>query len=67
MLAKNAIHFLRDVRVELTKIVWPKWDEFIGSTIVVLFLVCIFSIYLGALDFGFSQLAKYIFSLYGGY
>jgi len=67
MLANNAIQFLHDVRIELSKVVWPKFDDFAGSSMVVLFLVCIFSIYLGALDFGLSQLAKLIFSLHGGY
>ena len=36
--------------VELSKVMWPSFDEFVGSTIVVLFLVVIFALYLGALD-----------------
>ena len=56
--------FLREVRAELLKVVWPKYDEFVGSTIVVLLLVCAFAIYLGGVDLGLSQLARYIFKLY---
>jgi len=64
---KNGIQFLREVKHELSKVVWPKPDEWIGSTIVVLLLVCVFAIYLGVLDIGISRLAKYIFKMYGGY
>lgn len=67
MAIKNMIQFLRDVRLELSKVIWPKFDEFVGSTIVVLVLVSAFAIYLGTIDFMFSKLARYIFTLYGGY
>ena len=55
--------FLREVRVEMSKVVWPSWDEFIGSTIVVLFLVAFFAIYLGLLDAVLSGIIRYIFKL----
>jgi len=61
------MQFLKGVRLELIKVVWPKFDEFIGSTIVVLVIVCAFAIYLGVVDLMFSKLARYIFTLYGGY
>ena len=61
----NAMQFLNEVKVELGKVVWPKSDELIGSTIIVLVLVCFFAIYLGALDLGLSQAAQYIFKKYG--
>jgi len=67
MAIKNMMHFLKGVRLELIKVVWPKFDEFIGSTIVVLVIVCAFAIYLGVVDLMFSKLARYIFTLYGGY
>ena len=67
MAIKNAVQFIKEVRSELSKVEWPKFNEFVGSTIVVLFLVCFFSIYLGLVDLGLSRLAKYIFTLYGGY
>lgn len=67
MVGKEAFRFLREVRLELSKVTWPNFDEWVGSTIVVFVLVVFFGIYLSALDFGFSELAKYIFGLYGGY
>jgi preprotein translocase subunit SecE len=67
MPVKNIMQFLYEVRLELSKVVWPKFDEWVGSTIVVLFLVCVFAIYLGAIDLVMSKLARYIFKLYGGF
>ena len=67
MAVRDAFQFLRDVKVELSNVVWPRFDEFIGSTIVVLVVMALFAVYLGLLDLGFSRLAQYIFALYGGY
>lgn len=53
---KDAVQFLSQVRVELTRVVWPKFDDWVGSTIVVLVLVALFSVYLWGVDWVFSQL-----------
>lgn len=62
---KDVMQFFNEVKVELSRVVWPKFDEFLGSTIVVMVIVIVFAIYLGALDFGFVHLARYIFEQYG--
>ena len=67
MAIKNAVQFIKEVRIELSKVEWPNFNEFVGSTLVVLFLVCFFAIYLGVVDLGLSKLTKYIFTVYGGY
>lgn len=59
---KDIVAFLSQVRVELSKVVWPKFDDWVGSTIVVLILVVLFSIYLFLIDSMFSQLARWIFT-----
>ena len=64
---KDIVQFLSEVRLELGKVIWPKYDDWVGSTIIVLFLVAIFSLYLGLIDFGFSKLANFIFKSYGSY
>ena len=61
----TVVQFFREVRFELSKVEWPKFDEWVGSTLVVLVLVCFFSIYLGLVDFGFSAVDKYLFVHYG--
>jgi len=67
MAIKNMSQFLKEVQLELSKVAWPKFDEFVGSTIVVLVLVFIFSVYLGLIDFGMSKLARLVFKYYSGY
>lgn len=61
----ETMQFFREVKSELSKVVWPGTDELVGSVIIVLFLVCVFAIYLGIIDFGFYQLAQYVFAWYG--
>ena len=64
---KNVTQFVKEVQLELSKVTWPKFAEFIGSTIVVLVLVTFFSVYLGLIDLGLSELMQRIFKLYSGY
>jgi preprotein translocase subunit SecE len=61
----NIVQFLSEVRTELGKVIWPKYDDWIGSTIIVLVLVVLFALYLGLIDFGLSKLAGFIFKSYG--
>ncbi len=62
---KDVIQFLNEVRLELNKVVWPKIDEWVGSTIIVLILVVVFALYLWAIDTGFSRLVEYVIKTYG--
>jgi preprotein translocase subunit SecE len=59
------LQFFKEVKNELSKVIWPSYDEFIGSTIIVLVLMTAFAIYLGAIDLVFSHLAQYVFSRFG--
>ena len=56
----TSIQFLREVRVELRKVTWPSRKQTIGSTIVVIVLVLIISIFLGAVDQGLSYLVNVV-------
>lgn len=67
MAIKNALQFLKEVQGELSRVEWPSFNEWVGSTLVVLCLVVFFSLYLGVIDWGLSILAKYVFAYYGGY
>jgi preprotein translocase subunit SecE len=55
--------FLHEVRVEMSKVIWPSFDEFVGSTIVVLFLVAVIALYLGLLDAVLSVIIRNIFKM----
>jgi preprotein translocase subunit SecE len=52
--------FLREVKIELKKITWPTRKQTIGSTIVVIILVMIVSLFLGVVDMGLSSLVHII-------
>jgi len=63
---KNIGTFLREVRVEMARVEWPKPEEFIGATIVTLLLVLFFTIYLGIIDVANQWLIyKQIFGFVG--
>ena len=50
--------FLKEVKVEIKKVVYPSRDELVGSTKVVIITVFIVSLYLGVIDLGLSKLVK---------
>ena len=64
MTIRDVLQFFREVRLELAKVVWPKWDEWLGSTMVVLFLVTLFSLYLWSVDNVLAMIAGKILVKY---
>jgi preprotein translocase subunit SecE len=54
------MQFLREVKVELKKVTWPSRKQTIGSTVVVLALVILISLFLGVVDVGLSQMIKFV-------
>ena len=57
---EGAGKFLRDVRVELSKVIWPGKDEVVSSTIVVLVAVAFFALYIGLIDVVFVRIINLI-------
>lgn len=57
---KKARKFLGEVRVEMSKVTWSSRSELIYSTVVVLAVMAFLSIFIGTVDFFFSQLVKFI-------
>ena len=55
-----SIQFLREVRVELRKVTWPSRKQTIGSTVVVIILVLMISIFLGVVDVGLSSMINLV-------
>jgi preprotein translocase subunit SecE len=51
-----AVQFLREVKIELKKVTWPSRKQTLGSTVVVLALVMLISLFLGVVDIGLSNL-----------
>ncbi len=54
--------FVDDVKSEFGKIVWPTKKQTIGSTIVVVVLVTLISVYLGAVDLFLGKFIGYVLS-----
>lgn len=51
-------NFLKEVRIELKKVVFPSRDEVTGSTRVVIITVFVVSIFLGLVDLGLTRLVR---------
>ena len=52
--------FLKEVKTELKKVVWPTRKDTIASTSVVVILVLIIAVFLGLVDFGLSRVIRLI-------
>ena len=51
--------FLRQAKVELKKVKWPTRKELIASTVVVLVVTILVSLYLGLIDLGLIKIIKH--------
>jgi preprotein translocase subunit SecE len=50
--------FLKEVRIELTKVTWPTFSELRGSTGVVIATVLIMTLFIGLVDLGLAKLIE---------
>ena len=60
MAVKAAIDFLQEVRLELTKVVWPKREEVIKLTLIVFMISGIIGAYVGGLDYAFTKILELV-------
>jgi preprotein translocase subunit SecE len=56
----KSIQFLREVKVELKKVTWPSRKQTMGSTLVVIILVMVISLFLGVVDLGLSGIIRVV-------
>lgn len=54
------ITFLKQTYDEMRKVVWPTRNEIIRLTTVVLFISFVISIYIGGLDFLFTNIVTFL-------
>ncbi|OGM59813.1 preprotein translocase subunit SecE [Candidatus Woesebacteria bacterium RIFCSPLOWO2_01_FULL_39_10] len=59
---KVLIDYLKDVRLELSKVVWPKRAEVIRLTLTVFAISGIIGAYVGVLDFALTKLLEFLIS-----
>jgi preprotein translocase subunit SecE len=57
----RSVQFLREVKIELKKVTWPTRKQTMGSTLVVIVLVVIISLFLGLVDLGLSTVVRAVF------
>jgi len=55
---KKVVTFISEVRAELVKVTWPKRDEVIRLTLVVIAISAIVAGFVGILDFLFTKLLE---------
>ena len=47
---QKVIQFIKEVKIELLKVTWPKKDELVGSTTIVLVLSILLTVFLWISD-----------------
>ena len=52
----SVINYFKEVRLELTKVTWPKRIQVIRLTLIVFIISAIVAGYVGGLDFMFTKL-----------
>ncbi len=60
---QNVIHFLRDYKSEIKKIVWPNIKDVIKNTGIVLIMCAVVGVLIWLVDFGLGNLVNWIINL----
>lgn len=55
----NPFQFLREVKTELVKVVWPGRSQVIRTTLAVIVLSLLVAAFLGAVDYGLTKLIQF--------
>lgn len=55
------IDFLREVQVELGKVVWPTRDQTIRLTFIVIFITVMVAFFVGVVDYGLATANSYLY------
>ena len=55
------MQFLSEVNSEIKKTVWPRREEFIGTALVVCFVIAVFAVILGGMDSAFNIILQRFF------
>jgi len=55
------VNFIKEVRVQLTKVSWPTREELLGATVVVIVSILLAATFIGIVDLTFSRILSLIF------
>lgn len=59
---QGVINYLKEVRLELSKVVWPKREAVIKLTLTVIIISTLVGAYIGALDFSLTKVLELLVS-----
>jgi preprotein translocase subunit SecE len=59
---KKIADYLKDVQIEMKKVIWPKKQEVIRLTVVVFAISGIVAAYVGVLDYVFTKSLEFVIS-----
>lgn len=57
---KKIIQFLKEVRIELSKVTWPTRRQAIYMTGIVVLFAVIIGLFVSGVDFGFTKLIQFL-------
>ena len=57
--------FIRQVRSEASKVVWPSWSETVRTAIMVLIMTALLALFFFVVDSFFSTVVRWLLSLIG--
>ena len=57
---KRIIKFLKEVRIELSKVTWPTRRQAIYMTGIVVLFAVIIGLFVSGVDFGFTKLIQFL-------
>ena len=60
---KALINYIREVRIELGKVIWPKRKEVVRLTLIVFLISGIIGAAIGIVDYAFTKLLELIISV----
>jgi preprotein translocase subunit SecE len=57
--------FIRQVRSEASKVVWPTWNETFRTAVMVMIMTAILAVFFFAVDSFFGAIVKFLLGLIG--
>lgn len=57
---KSIVDYLKEVQIEIKKVIWPKRNEVVRLTLVVFLISGIVALYVGIVDYAFTKLLEFL-------
>lgn len=59
----NPFEFIQEVRQEVSKVTWPTWSEVWVTTVMVLIMVALASLFFTLTDLGIGTVVQYVLNI----